>query len=87
MQCPVCGCEELRAVGNVKRGAKRDVRTRECTDCGMLFTTFETAPYLKLNGQNVAWDELKRLKIADELQDKYIENKKRRIKTDVQELF
>lgn len=77
MQCPVCGSEELRVIGNPKRGLKSDVRVRRCTECGMEFVTVETAPYLKLSGQNVTLEELKRLKILDELQDKYIENKKR----------
>lgn len=87
MQCPICGGEELRVVGNPKRGLKSDVRERKCTECGMEFIAVETAPYLKLSGQNITLDELKRLGILNELQDKYIENKKRSFKQHGASLF
>lgn len=41
MNCPRCGCEEIRAIATNSRGADRVIRQRRCTSCRSVWYTAE----------------------------------------------
>lgn len=64
MQCPACGCEDLRVIDS--RSSSKDAirRRRECESCGLRFTTYERREehplaVVKRNGTREPFDRQK----------------------------
>ena len=74
MQCLICGSEEMKVNGNVKRGIKTDLRQRQCVDCGAIYTAFENLFDIIIDGEQVPLASLDR-ETVQAMQDAYMSKK------------
>lgn len=81
MVCEVCGSEAIKVRSNPKRGEKSDVRTVQCDECGASYISVAKITHILISGHPVTFDDARRVGVINELQERYMENKKRRFKS------
>ena len=70
-------------MGNVKRGLKMDIRTRQCADCGAIYTAMESLYDITIDGgqQLIASLDIRTVK---SMQESYMSKKTRALRNQLQ---